>query len=484
MNDNLDQLISRRSFLRQGTCAAMGLAGLSSQVFAMRSMGAVLDGHRFSDYKALVCIFMFGGNDSGNTIIPWDGGDENYANYLNERTTLALSETDLAPFVIEPENTMGRRFAMHPSLSGVRGLFNEGNAAIVSNVGTLVEPTTRSQFRSKSVAVPPQLFGHNTQQEQWQLSRPNVSDGLGWGGRIADALHAQGINPNATVSMNISLAGRSRFLAGREVSAYSIGTDGPPELRLWGAGDRRIAEQAFMDMLAVHKDPSHPASTPMGKVLSDVTDRSIANGNIILDLLALPSVLTAEPPATNLAAQLHAVARMIEIGRTGLSHQRQIFFVSLGGFDNHSGLLGTTPTTGPHGMQLAEVDGAMMYFWEALGQLGMRNNVTTFTASDFGRTYRSNGNGSDHGWGGHHIAMGGTQLRGRRMYGKFPSIELEGSQDSGSRGTFIPTTAVDEYGFEFARWMGVPASEMPTVFPNISRFLDVNNPSTHLGMLS
>lgn len=483
MDDNLDGLISRRSFLRAGSCAALGLAGLSSQLFTMRAMGAVLDRGAFSDYRALVCIFMFGGNDSGNTLIPWDGGPENYATYAAERTTLAIGPSDLEGRIIAPQNTGGRRFALHPSLDGLRGLFDSGDLAVLSNVGTLVEPTTRDQYRGGSVALPQQLFAHNTQQQQWQLSRPNAFDGLGWGGRIADALQAQGANPNATVSMNISLAGQSSFLAGRDVSPYSVSSRGAASLNLAGTGSRQVAEEAFMDMIAVHQDSSHPASTPMGKVIADITARSIANGTLINDLLAQPSQIDVAAPETGLAAQLAMVARLIEVGGSGLGHQRQIFFVSIGGFDNHDGLFGATPQEGPHGSRLKEVNDAMVYFWEALGQLGMRDSVTTFTASDFGRTFRSNGNGSDHGWGGHHFVMGGSHVRGGRIYGQFPSILLGGSQDSGNGGRFIPTTAVDEYGFEFARWMGVPVSEMRTVFPNIDRFLDPSDGATHLGML-
>ncbi len=485
MNDNLDHLISRRSFLRQGSCAALGLAGLTSQVFTMRSMGAMLDGESFDDYRALVCVFLFGGNDSGNTLIPWDGGLENYADYAAERTTLAIPQGDLASQVIHPTNTGTRRFALHPSLAGVRDLFNQGNVAILSNVGTLLYPMTRDEYRNNLVEAPPQLFGHDTQQEQWQLSRPDRADGIGWGGRIADAVQANGANDSATVSMNISVAGRSRFLAGRDVSAYTVTPFGPNSLNLGGLGRRDVAEQAFLDMLAVHQDEANPASTPMGKVIADVTQRSIDNGELIQNLLDSGTGLTAVPPEDNyLALQMQMVARLAEFGKAGLGHQRQIFFVAIGGFDNHDGLFGDTPTTGPHGSRLREVNDALVYFWQALGQLGLRDNVTTFTASDFGRTYNSNGNGSDHGWGAHHFVMGGSQVNGGQVFGEYPSIRIQGSQDSGSRGTFIPTTAVDEYGFELARWMGVPLSEMDTVFPNIDRFLDINSASTHLGMLA
>lgn len=486
MNDNLDQLISRRSFLRTGSCAAMGLAGLTSQIFSMRSMGAMLDGRSFDDYKALVCVFLFGGNDSGNTLIPWAGADEGYDTYAAQRTSLALPQSALEPHVITPGNTNGRTFALHPALSGVRNLFNQGNVAAISNVGTLLFPMTRDEYRNGTVPRPPQLFGHNTQVEQWQLSRPNVADGLGWGGRIADAVQSLGANENSTVSMNISLAGRSRFLTGRDVASYSVGRNGPRLLRLNEVGNRNIGQQAFLDMMAVHQDESHPASTPMGKAIADVTARANDNGQLIDSLLQKGTNLTVLPPDGNgLADQLEMVARLIEFGQAGLGHQRQIFFVSTGGFDNHDNLLdGGSPETGLHAERLKEVNDALVYFWDALGQTAMRNNVTTFTASDFGRTYRSNGDGSDHAWGGHHFVMGGNQVNGGNVFGDFPSVVLEGEQDTGTTGQFIPTTSVDEYGFEFAKWMGVPLSDIDTVFPHIGRFLDVNNPSTHLGIVS
>lgn len=484
MNDNLDHIISRRSFLRQGSCAALGLAGITSQLFSMRAMGAMLDGKTFPDYKALVCIFLFGGNDSGNTLIPWAGADENWDTYASERTSLAIPQELLAPHVITPPNTGGRSFALHPSLAGLRGLFNQGNVSVLSNVGTLLFPMTRAEYQNGTVPRPPQLFGHNTQQEQWQLSRPNATDALGWGGRIADALQALGTNAGSTVSMNISLSGNSRFLSGRDVTPYSVSTSGPKTLRLNELGDRSRSEQALLDMIAVHQDQTHPASTPMGKVIADVTQRSHENGQLINQLLEKGTAITQETPESNLARQLAMVARLIEFGKSGLGHQRQIFFCATGGFDTHDDQLeGQAADQGIHASRLREINDAMVYFWNALGQINMRNSVTTFTASDFGRTYRSNGDGSDHAWGAHHFVMGGDQVDGGKVYGDFPSVLLNGPQDSGNRGQFIPTTSVDEYGFEFARWMGVPLSDMDTVFPNIGRFLDPNNPGSHLNML-
>lgn len=483
MNDNLDQLINRRSFLRRGSCAALGLAGLTSQVFNLRSVSAAVDRVAFDDYRALVCVFLFGGNDNGNTLIPWDGGDQNYADYAAQRTTLALTPSQLSPMVIDPSNTGSRRFALHPALSGLKSLFDTGDLAIMSNVGTLLYPLNRHQFRNKLVPVPAQLQAHNVQQEQWQLSRPDALDKVGWGGRIADMLQASGANDEATVSMNISIAGSSRFLSGRNVTPYAVGRNGPTDLNLSESRNRSVAEQAFLDMLAVEQDPTNPASRPMKKVIRDVTQRAIDNGAVIDGLLDQATPVPTPPDGNSLADQLEMVGRLIEFGRTGLGHQRQIFFVSMGGFDNHNGLIGSDATNGAHAARLQQVNDALVYFWNALGAINMRNSVTTFTASDFGRTYRSNGDGSDHAWAGHQFVMGGAQVDGGTVFGSFPNILLDGPDDSKNNGSFIPTTSVDAYGFEMARWMGVPLSEMSTVFPNINRFLDIHDPTTHLRIL-
>jgi uncharacterized protein (DUF1501 family) len=487
MDDRLDQLISRRSFLRRGSCAALGLAGLSSQLLTMRSVHAALDGATFGDYRALVCIFLYGGNDSGNTVIPYDGGDQNLAEYQAQRAGLALSASDVAQTIIAPSNTSGRRFALHPSMSGLKALFDAGDLAIVANTGTLLFPMTRHEFRNKLVPAPPQLMAHNWQQEQWQLSRPDALDGVGWGGRLADMLQANGANPDSNVSMSISIAGTSRFLNGKLVTPYSVGRDGPATLNtgsMVGWQDRDEARAAMLDLLAVQDDPTHPGSSAMGKVLADVTRRAVHTSDFIDGLLEQGTAIATPIPTDNsLAEQLAMVARLIEFGQSGLSHERQVFFCSMGGFDNHSGLIGATAADGPHADLLRRVNDALVYFHTALGEIGRRDSVTTFTASDFGRTFESNGNGSDHGWGAPHLVMGGSQVDGGKMYGTFPNILIAGPDDSGDRGTFIPTTSVDAYGFELARWMGVPLSDMSTVFPHISRFLDIHNPSTHLGFM-
>ncbi len=487
MDDRLDHLISRRSFIRRGSCAALGLAGLSSQLLTMRSVHAALDGGAYDDYRALVCVFLFGGNDSGNTLIPYDGGEQNLAEYRAQRAGLALDASDLAGSIIAPGNTAGRRFALHPALTGLKRLFDAGDLAIVANAGTLLWPMTRHEFRNKLVPAPPQLMAHNWQQEQWQLSRPDKLDGIGWGGRLADMIQANGANADSNVSMSISIAGTSRFLNGKLVTPYSVGRHGPATLSLSSAvgwQDRETARDAMLDLLAVQDDPSHAGSSAMGKVLSDLTRRAVSTGDLVNDLLEAPSsIATPPPPDNSLAEQLAMVARLVEIAEGGLSHQRQVFFCSIGGFDHHSGLVGATAADGPHAGLLSQVNDALVWFHAALGEIGRRDDVTLFTASDFGRTFESNGNGSDHGWGAPHLVMGGSQVLGGNVYGRYPNIQIGGPDDSGDRGTFIPTTSVDAYGFELARWMGVPPSEIPTVFPHIARFLDVHDPGTHLGFM-
>jgi uncharacterized protein (DUF1501 family) len=221
----------------------------------------------------------------------------------------------------------------------------------------------------------------------------------------------------------------------------------------------------------------------MQKAFADITQRAIVNSEIVDTMLDKPTAIQTETPADNwLASQLYMTARLIEYAQSDLQHQRQIFLVVAGGYDNHDGLVADESGPGPHAILLNEFDAAMTFFWAALDEIGMRENVTTFTASDFGRTYVSNGNGSDHGWGAHHFILGGDHVSGGNLFGAFPDLTIDGDVDTG-HGRYIPAHSVDEYGFEMARWLGVPLSEMSTVFPNLGRFLDIYNPSTHLGIL-
>lgn len=482
MDDRLDLLVSRRSFLRCGACATLGMSGLASQLFTSRMVHAALADSSFNDYRALVCVFLFGGNDNGNTLIPWDGGPQNYSYYAAARAGLALPTSALGATVIAPTNTGGRRFALNPALADLKTLFDQGNLAIVSGLGSLVEPTTKAQYLAHTVRLPPQLFAHNWQQEQWQISTADSLEKVGWGGRIADSLQAAGANPSAAVSMGISIAGSSLYLAGRNVTPYTVSPNGPKLLKTTGlgdAGEQAVVRQAYSDLLALQGNEAYAGRHAMQRAYADITSRAIVSADVVQGLLAQPTAITAPLPANNsLAAQLRMVARLIERGSTTLNHQRQVFFVAVGGYDNHDGLL-----DGQHAGLLKGLNDALKYFWDALGQINMRDKVTTHTASDFGRTYVSNGNGSDHAWSSDHFVMGGSQVRGGRLVGAYPNLTIDGPQDTGS-GRYIPSHSVDEYAFELAKWMGVPLSEMGLVFPNLARFLDPQNPATHLGFMN
>ncbi len=481
MNDNLEQQVARRTILQRGACGALGLAGLTSQMFTMRTTAAMLDGLGFGDYKALVCVFLYGGNDSGNTLVPIDGGEQNYDSYANVRAQLALGRSEFNNTIITPSNTAGRRFGLHPSMTRLKSLFDQGDMSMVANVGSLLYPMDRESFYNNTVARPRSLFAHDVQQLQWQISTADAADRLGWGGRVADALQSAGANPSGNISMNISLAGTNFYQNGNSVSPFVMGRNGAPEIQFNGVASnsagRELLEIAYADLMAVQCDPNYPSPNTMQKIYADINANTLVENELVSQLLDNTELNTAAPE-TNLGRQLELTARMIQ-QRSALSHERQIFFCAIGGFDNHNGLVGTN---GLHGNLMRELDDGLGYFWDVLGELNARDMVTTFTASDFGRTMTSNDNGSDHGWGGHHFVMGGAQVRGGRLFGRYPNLDIEGPDDT-TRGRYIPTTAVDEFSFEMAKWLGVPLSEMTTVFPNLNRFLDPNNPATHLGIL-
>ena len=341
MDDNLDKLISRRSFLRRGSCAALGVGGLMSQMFTLRMTSAALaQTTGFGDYKALVCVFLFGGNDAGNTLIPIDGGNENYAEYAAGRGGLAIARNSLNNTLITPAGAT-RRFAFHPEMADVAQLFNQNNLAVVGNVGSLVQPTTLTQFQNKSVKLPPGLFAHNTQQDLWQISTADAVNRIGWGGRVADSLQALGAQNDSGVSMNISLAGSNFFLSGNQVTPYAVSTNGAIGMstsRLGDGNERRAVATAYADLVALQGNPNYSARNELRKAYADISARSSRNGEIINNIQGLPSAITTPVPAGRLPGQLAAVAKLIEFAPSNLGQNRQIFFVSLGGFDNHDGL--------------------------------------------------------------------------------------------------------------------------------------------------
>lgn len=441
--------LARRDFLRH----ASRLSAVAGTPFALNLLAAgAASAQSASDHKALVCIFLAGGNDHANTVVPRSGSG--YASYQQARPTLALPAASL--LAINPVGYSGDPLGLHSSLSAIQPLFNQQRVALMANVGTLASPITRAQWNSgrPTVPVPHQLFSHADQQGAWQTGVPDRASQTGWQGRMGDLL-ASSYNSGSGVSIAMSVAGNNLMQAGNSTIQYQLTTDGAVRVHglngLYGSATGATAMRRLM---------SETRATLLEAELNKISSRAIDTESVVSNAIgSATSVGTF--PQTGLGRQLQMVARMIA-ARGALGQRRQMFFVQQGGYDFHDNLVADQAT------KLRELGDAMAAFYQATAALGVANQVTTFTASDFGRALQHNGRGSDHGWGGHHFVMGGA-VQGNRVYGQFPTVALNGPEDSG-RGALIPTTAVDSYAATLARWFGVSASNLPLVLPNIGRF--------------
>lgn len=443
--------LSRRSFLRRACCAAVGSTGMLSALAQLRAIGAVgADASAGNGYKALVCLFLNGGNDGNNVIIPTSTPD--YALYAQNRGVLAIPQASVLPITLRNYSD-GRSYGLHPSLPEVQGLYEQGNLAFVANVGTLVQPTTLADYQS-GTALPPQLFSHSDQQVQWQSSVPDQPFTTGWGGRLADAVQA--MNSNNTVSMSISVAGTNSFQVGNAVAQLAVNPAGSSILAGYQSGGNYGTRYSAMKTVAGAVQ-SDLLTTAYGGAFQS----SVASSEALAAALGSVPALSTTFPSTSMGQQLQMVAQLISAAPTlGLS--RQVFFCQLYGWDMHGSQLEA------HGPLLAELSQALSAFYAATVELNVANAVTTFTASDFGRTYTSNGDGTDHGWGNHQLVMGGA-VQGGDLYGAMPSLQIGGPDDVG-RGRWIPAVSVDEYSAAMAQWFGVSPTNLPTVLPNFSRF--------------
>ncbi len=443
----------RREFLKRAS--ALSFAGTATP-FALNlaSIGSA-SAQVAGAYRAVVCLFLFGGNDHTNTIIPYDQTE--YNEYFNSRPDIALMRNDLAGTATAAVASQGgRSFAFHPSLTSLKGLYDSGNLAVVANVGPLIEPTTKTQYQNRSVPLPPKLFSHNDQQSVWQANTA-VGEGarLGWGGRMGDMLASQNGLPIFTA---VSAAGNTVFLSCENVLQYQMSTSGAINIRgisgsLFGSSS---ASSLYQQLIT--RNSSHLFEDELGNVISRSID---SNALLSSSLPPASQFITPVPSGNRLASQLNIVARMI-FARGSLGTSRQVFFVSQGGFDNHDFLLDR------HGGLMQTLDEAIGAFYGWLGEMSMENNVTLFTASDFGRTLTSNGDGSDHGWGAHHFVVGGA-VQGGDIYGTFPQVAF-GTPEDVRQGNLLPSTSVDQYAATFARWLGVTDTNVPDVIPNIVNF--------------
>jgi uncharacterized protein (DUF1501 family) len=441
--------LSRRGFLRQ----ASQLSALAGTPFAMNLLAAgAASAQTAGDHKALVCIFLAGGNDQSNTVVPRSGAG--YTTYQQARPSLALPAGNL--LAINPVGYSGNPLGLNPALAAIHPLFNQQRVALMANVGTLAFPITRAQWNSgvPTVAVPQQLFSHSDQQGAWQTGLPDRASQTGWQGRMGDLL-ASAYNPASQVSIAMSVAGNNILQSGNSTIQYQLTTDGAVRVDalggLYGSGAGATALRRLM---------SETRTDLLENELTKVSRRAINTEAVVTSALGSVNVTTTFPQ-TSLGRQLQLVARMIA-ARNALGQRRQIFFVQQGGYDFHDNLLTD------QGARLTELGDAMAAFYQSTVALGVASQVTTFTASDFGRALQHNGRGSDHGWGGHHFVMGGA-VQGNRVYGTFPTVALNGPEDSG-QGRLIPTTSVDEYAATLTRWFGVSLSNLPLVLPNIGRF--------------
>jgi len=452
--------INRRIFLqRTGQLAILGSA--SSFSLGLAGLGEASASTSTNDYKALVCVFLYGGNDHANTILPSDA--ENYAKYRSERGSIALEREELLNTVLtlpdELKVTDDIKYSLNPALSRMAKKFHDGNLAPVLNVGPLAAPLTKAEFEhpnNSSFPRPSKLFSHNDQQSTWQSFSPEGKKS-GWGGRIADL--AQSANQNA-VFTSINATGNAIFMSGDVTVPFKVGFSGAKRAfgltNLYGS---KAAGDAMRKILGTHH------SHAFEQDYCTMTERSLKYGSLINDAFHSKRINTQFNQKNSLAKQLEVVARMIA-GREQLGVSRQVFMVSLGGFDHHANLLKR------HESCLTQLDEALSAFYSATVELGVSSQVTTFTASDFGRTLTSNGDGSDHGWGGHHFVLGGA-VRGGTLYGRAPHISTK-SDDQVGRGRLLPTTSVDELSSTLGLWMGVSSSDLSRIAPNIGRFSQPN----------
>jgi uncharacterized protein (DUF1501 family) len=482
----------RRKFLIDSACGLTAAAMISSleRLNLVNAMVQQQQPEVAGDYRALVCIFLFGGSDANNMVIPYTQYSD-AGGYGDTRTASGLGVSKSAILQITPSNMGGNIFGLHPNLSpevanptqtfkGLLDVWNAGKLAVLCNYGSLIQPITRAQYQANT-ARPYQLFSHSDQQTQQQTIVPNGVGQTGWAGRIADT--SGGLNGSVPLPMNVSIAGSQIFCTGRNTRQMVIADSNTPlnnVLALNWSGpagaNPGTANSSYQQLLGFDLDAS------LVKATSDTTTQALTTRAA---LSANPTLMTTFPIGTSIGRQLFQAARLINL-RGSLGMKRQVFFCSLGGFDTHTNETGADPTnpaggagaSGNQGGLLTQLSQAMRAFYDEMNAQGLSNNVTTFTLSDFSRTFQPSGSGAgsvgtDHAWGSHAFIMGGSVLGGR-FYGTFPTLALNGPDDTDNRGRWIPTTSVDQYAATLAAWYGLASSDLPTVFPNLSRFSSSN----------
>ncbi len=475
--------MKRREFLRNTLCSTLACSTGTAFLTQMGMVNAALaqtcpSYPPVDDYKALVCIFLLGGNDSYNLLIPSD--TSRFNTYIASRGHqnaggVGIEKADLVSITEKNPLVHGQTYGVHPQASALADLFNAGNLAFVANTGTLVQPTTKNQYNTAGYPLPPQLFSHADQQGQWQYGQPAENGIVGWGGLVADRLSV--LNPGMTIPMSLSLGGQNRFQAGQNVQPYTVTPGGPAQLQNYGGAAGTTRMNALMDLL--NQTYADPLSRTYAKTLSNSIDWYNSLSTALGGATDVSSYFPA--PGTNpVADSLQEIAKIISVQST-LKAKRQIFFLNFGSFDTHDGQL--DPDTGQPFL-FSTIADAVQSFYNATKAIGMDKSVTTFTLSEFARTLNSNGGGTDHAWGGIQFAVGGA-VNGQAIYGApcasggiFPDQTLDGP-DCLARGQMIPSVSVDAYSATFAKWLGVNSCDIDTIFPFVHSF-----PTSDLGFLA
>ncbi len=464
----------RRAFLRrmQGLIAGGAAYALLPQLHLI-GQALAAEPAPGDDYKALVCIFLFGGSDSFNMLVPHESGE--YQAYLASRggvydavgnqTGLAYARDALVPIV----DTGGKTWGLNPACGAMRSLFERGELAFLANVGPLVEPVSKNDVVNQLKRLPTNLFSHNDQQRLWMRGHADSPSSTGWGGLLSDYMAASNTGLQ-TLSPSISISGNNLFQSGSNTLPFALSSGGPPVLNRF-RDDAGAADRIRLETMRALVDAAY--APIMEDSYAMVGQSAIAlNGQLrsVLDAANGGDIATAFPPG-NLASQLRMVARMIKAARGPvIAHRRQVYFVSLGGFDTHQNQMAANG----HGELLGQLSDGLAAFRDALAEIGALNNTTAFTMSDFGRTLNSNGNGTDHGWGGVQLMMGGAagnggSLRGRRVWGDYPILELDGPSAVG-RGRMVPTVSVNQMGATLAQWFGLSSTGLGAIFPGLGNF--------------
>jgi uncharacterized protein (DUF1501 family) len=476
----------RRDFVRRSLALMAGSAAftaLPAKLALAQNAPPILQGAG-SNYRALVCIYLYGGNDCFNMVVPRDAA---HATYAATRTNLAIPVAQLRALNPVQAPIGGGQFGLHPEMAGLAELFNAQRAAIVANVGPLVRPVNKASYQQPGTLLPPQLFSHSDQSVVWQTPRADTTARTGWGGRLADIFFASNANP--TLSMNVSLAGENVFQAGQNVLPYFMSSSGVERIDPIETGAANCADggqgwnrrrcltfnalqnasfahpfqRAYANRMRATRETTRMVDTALATV-----PRNDPLFQPFWTAFGLAWNASNPPELPDLGEQLLMIARVMR-ARSTLQMSRQLFFAGIGGFDTHDDQLAD------HGPLLRQISAGLKGFYDVLAQpaMGLANDVTAFTASEFGRTLSNNGDGTDHGWGGHHVVVGGA-VRGGRIYGRMPNLSgnAQSNPDDAGWGQIIPTLAVDQYAATLATWFGLAPADRSAIFPNLQFMTD------------